>query len=257
MSCCSKLHLILSVPIVALFASIAIAQEEAKEDAMARMRKQQSEMMETQFFMQQLMQLGYSSELRKELEIVDDQVENVKGLAQDYQKDMMDFHMGNRELQTELQELYQSGKHAEARELSLEYQQKQQEFFDGYMNKAAETLLPHQVERLKQISKQQRVRTMNRFQDEFGVTSALADEIGLSAQEKKRLLDAIKAARKSYYKEIEAAKEKANAVIMGALTSEQQEKLRDIIGDPYDQQQMRRRARDKVRAKASETKTRD
>jgi hypothetical protein len=251
---CSRLPLILSVLCVIPSASISVAQDGSQQEVMARMRKQQAEMMDTQFFMQQLMQLGFSSELRKELEIVDDQVESVKELAQEYQKEMMDFYRGNRELQTELQDLYQSGKHEEARELSLEYQEKQREFNDGFMNKAAGTLLPHQVDRLKQISKQQRVKTMNQFQDEFGVTSALADEIGLSEQEKKRLLDAIKAARKAYYEEVEAAKKKANAVIMAALTTEQQEKLRGIIGDPYDQQQMSRRARDRMRAKPSESR---
>ena len=77
-------------------------------------------------------------------------------------------------------------------ELSKEIQLRQKEFSESYLKKANETLLPHQVKRLQQISKQQRVKRMNQFQDEFGVAASMADELGLSEEERDRLVDAIK-----------------------------------------------------------------
>ena len=58
--------------LVFTFVAPALAQD---EDANPFGGDQQQDMMETQFFMQQLMMLGHNEELRKELEVVDDQVD--------------------------------------------------------------------------------------------------------------------------------------------------------------------------------------
>ena len=229
----------LAIVFAIAFPSLAQDQQTVADEA----KKRQAKMMETQMFMSQLMQLGYSSELRKELEVVDDQLDSVKELAQKYQQEMMEFHSKNSKLGIEIQKLYQAGKHAEAQELGKEYQQKSDEFNDNYMDKAAEVLLPHQVKRLKQIAKQQGARYTNEFQDEFGIPSAFADEMGLSAEQKKRLVDVTTKAREDYYAAIEDAKKKAMDKIMSALTSEQKEKMQDILGDEFDQQAAQRRNR--------------
>lgn len=239
---------LLSVALVLTFSTLLFAQE----DKMAEAKKRQAEMMQTQMFMSQLMQLGFNDELRKDLEIVDDQVKTVKKLAQDYQKEMMEFHMQNRDLGLEIQELYQAGKHEEARQLSEEFQQKNQGFSQGYMDKAKEILLPHQIERLQQIARQQRAKNSNQFGDEFGTAISLADEIGLSAEEKKRLVDAVKAARKEYYETVNAAKTKAKEKIMSSLTTDQQAKLNELLGDEFNQEDSIRKMREEAMKKQRE-----
>ncbi len=226
-----------------------MSQDASHEDMMEKVQKRQSKMMETQFLMMQLMQLGHSTDLQKELEIIDDQVDSVKKLAQDYQQAMMDFSMKNGQKMKDVQKLIADGEHEVARKLSEEFQQMHQDMSNEYMEKAKETLLPHQIERLLQISKQQRVKSMNRFSDEFGIPAALADEIGLSKEEKEKLIETIKEARKKYYAEVEVLKNEANEKIMGALTSEQQEKMREILGETYDQEKSRRRNMENIRAK--------
>lgn len=188
-------------------------------------------MMETQMFIQQLMQLGFNGELRKEIEVVDDQIESVKKLAQEYRREMMEFQMKNGKIQLEIQKLVKEARHEEARELSEDFQGKHELLAKEYIEKANEALLPHQIERLRQISKQQRVKSMNRFQDEFGIALSLADELGLTKEEKDKLIETIKRTRKKYYEEVAAAKKKANEEIMGVLTKEQQEKIREILGE--------------------------
>jgi competence protein ComGC len=76
--------MLFSIAVVLTFAIPSLAQD---QDAMAKAKERQAKMMETQMLMQQLMMLGHDSELRKELEVVDDQVESVKELAQDYQSE--------------------------------------------------------------------------------------------------------------------------------------------------------------------------
>jgi competence protein ComGC len=241
--------MLFSIAIVLIFAIPSLAQQ---EDAMAKARERQAKMMETQMFMNQLMQLGFNGELRKELEIVDDQVESVKELAQDYQKEMMEFHRENGQIGIEIQKLVKEGKNAEAAELGKDYQDRNREFSESYMDQAAEVLLPHQIKRLKQISKRQGARYSNQFQDEFGIAASFADELGLSAEEKKRLIDTIKEARKEYYTTVADAKKKANEKIMSALTTEQKEKMKEIFGDEYDQQANQRKARIEMMKKQSE-----
>lgn len=218
----------------------------------AEMRQRQAKMMETQMFMQQLMQLGFNSGLRNELEIVDDQVESVKELAENYQREMMEFHQNSGQFGMEIQKLVKEGKNEEARKLSEEYQNRNNEFAESYMEKAAEVLLPHQITRLKQIARRQGAKYTNQFQDEFGVAATVADEIGLSAEEKERLEAAIREARKEYYATVEEAKKKANEKILSALTTEQQEKIREILGEEYDQEAMQRKARAEMMQKQRE-----
>ena len=210
--------------------------------------EQQQRAMETQFFMQQLMMLGHNEELRKELEVVDEQVEDVKDLAQNYQKDIMKFYTDNQELGQEMQQLIRDGKMEEAQELGKQYQEKNAEFAQGYLDKANEVLLPHQIDRLKQIAKQQVVKMTNQYSDEFGMASSMAKELGLSKEETKKLNETIKAAREEYYEAVETAKKKANEKIMSVLTIEQQEKMKEILGDMWDQDATLR----KTRAKAME-----
>ena len=246
-SAMSKLFLIvifLSAAAVPLFAQT--------EDMMAEAKKRQAEMMETQMFMQQLMQLNFNSELRKEIEVVDDQVDAVKKLAEDYQREMMEFHQKNGKIGLEIQRLFKEGKMEEAKELGEEYQNRNSEFSEGYKKKIAEVLLPHQIERLNQIAKRQSARYTNEFQDEFGIGVAFADEIGLTAAEKKRLIDTVKEARKEYYATVEEARKKANEKILSSLTTEQKEKMKEILGEEYDPQAMQRKSRVEMMKKQRE-----
>ena len=243
----------LNVPkyLILLLLFVAAAPALAQEEELS-MEAQQEKMMETQFFMQQLMMLGHNEELLKELEVVDDQAKDVKELAQNYQKDMMNFYTENRDLIAELQKASADQDMELAAELGKEFQKKNTDFAQGYMDRVSEVLLPHQVDRLKQIAKQQRVKMTNQFSDEFGVAVSLADELGLSAAEKKRLIEATKEARKEYYDAVKAAKKKAFDKIKSVLTTEQQEKMKEALGDEWDQEAMLRKTREEALQKQRE-----
>lgn len=243
---------IVSLAILCHVPGTAIAQQNELNEARAR----QSKMMETEFLMVQVMQLGHNADMRKELEIVDDQVDDLKKMTREHQAAMMEFNIKNSKMMVEIQELLKEDKAFEAMSLNQKYQEKIQELSDKYMEKVSGTLLPHQIDRLLQISKQQRIKSTNQFSDEFGIPAALADEVGLSKREKEKLIEVIKAARKEYYEKVEALKKVANEKIMNSLTTEQRAKMREILGDTFDQEKSRRRNMDAIDAKQKEAKAR-
>ena len=261
---------VLSTPILAVFLAVfslvllchepspVMAQEkqETQEELLKKSKARQAKMMETQFLMIQMMQLEHNADMRKELEIVGDQVDALKKLAQEYQAASMEFHSKNSKMMVKVQQLLKDSKPLEAQKLAQQFQQKNQDLSEKYMEKLSETLLPHQIERLTQISKQQRVKSMNRFSDEFGVAAALADEIGLSEKEKVKLIETIKEARREYYEKVEALKKVANEKIMSSLTTEQQQKMREILGDTFDEKKSRRRNMEAIRAKQNDARKR-
>jgi predicted secreted Zn-dependent protease len=92
----------------------------------------------------------------------------------------------------------------------------------------------------------------NQYSDEFGMASSMAKELGLTPEESKKLNETIKEAREEYYEAVEAAKKKANEKIMSVLTIEQKEKMKQILGDLWDQDASRRKAREKAMKRSKE-----
>lgn len=250
----SVLSILLAAFSLAVFslAPVQVLGQDGPEQMIEQAKKRQAKMMETQYLTMQLSQLSYNKDLQKELEIVGDQAEAVKKLAQSFQQKQMAFHTENRETMAQIHKLMKDGEHSEARELGEKIQDQSKSLSDERMEQLNEILLPHQTKRLLQIAMQRRIKSMNPFNDEFGIPAALADEIGLSKKEKARLMETIEAARKKYYEELETLKKEANEKIMNSLSIEQREKMRDILGDAYDSDKSRRRDSEARRAKQKE-----
>ena len=106
-----------------------------------------------------------------------------------------------------------------------------------------QTLLPHQVSRMRQITLQQRLKRENPYRDELGAPLALADRLGLSEEQKAKLKEAIEKARKEFYAEVRDLKKKATDDIMSALPEDKQKQLKELMGDTYDPN----RAREELR----------
>ena len=220
--------------LVLVFSLFPLGQSEAQVNEAAQQK------METHFLISKIATLAYDVELRKQLDVVDDQANQLKELAKNHQTDTMKFYTDNTELITKLQGAAGKEGAEHSRELANEFNHKKAEFAKTYMDRLMDILLPHQVDRLKQLVKQQRTRLTNQFSDEFGIVASLADELGLDTEQKKSLNEAIKIARKEYYDSVAAAKKKANEKILSALTVEQQEKMKMIVGDIWDQEAGRR-----------------
>lgn len=222
-------------------------EEESLQELQQEYMKNNKDQMERQMLLSQIIQVAYNQSLQDELSLVPEQVETVKTLGQEYQKKMMEFSTERQDEMMEIQELIKEGKNREAMEKSAEYQREFVELTRDIVERAEESLLPHQIERLKQISKQQTSKYSNNYGDEFGIPYGLADEIGLTEEEKRKLKKVIEEARKEYYSQVEKLKEEANERILDAIPSEKRDKLNEILGDFYDAEKQQRRTRDELR----------
>ena len=234
--------------LVLVFSLFPLGQSEAQVDKAHENKAHENkahqneaqEKMETQFLMSKIATLAYDEELRKELEVVDRQAYQLKELAKNHQSDTMKFYTDNSELISKLQEAKKKKGAEHSIELAKKFNQKKADFAKTYMDRLTDILLPHQVDRLKQLVKQQRIRLKSQFSDEFGMAASLADELGLDAEQKKSLNEAIKIARKEYYDSVAAAKKKAHEKIQSTLTAEQQKKMKEMVGEIWDQDAGRR-----------------
>lgn len=229
--------------------SLAVTAQEFDYEMMREFQKSQQERMQRQMQMSQLMQILGNEDMRKELAIVPDQVEELREIVQEYQQLQMKFQMENRESQAKVQQLFREKRMEEAvavaKEMHAEYDKQSKSLVGG----VDEFLLPHQLDRLKQIAKQQSLKYRTRFRDEFGIPLALADELELSQEERKKLAETTEKARAEFYKKVEELKKQTNEKILNSLPATKRAKVKEIIGDYYDhEKQQRREAADRHKA---------
>lgn len=224
---CSRLVVLLAALLMWANASTADGQN-------ARMNKEMREQIELQHMMMKLMSISNNPQLQKELDFVDDQLKDLEKMARDFQARFMKFNASRQEEMLEIQELVNNGEHKKAMEKSKKIQAENMEFMKEYREKANDLILPHQMKRLRQISRQESLKYQSGYGDEFGVPFALADDIGLTAAEKGKLRDAIQEAREEYYEKLEKLKAAAHKKILASIPKEKRGKLEEFLGKKYD-----------------------
>ena len=187
-----------------------------------------------------LSQLQYNPELMKQLELSDGQQEKLKTAVKDMQAEQA-------ELMKKYQEAYKTGNYQEAQ---AEYMKSMGEYQTRFEESAAEILLDHQMNRLKQISRQQQAlysrgnwSSTSRYysyQDGLETPVNLAKELELSEAEVAKLKEEIEKNRQEIADEIKRMQEKAMENVLGKLPAGKREKLKELIGEPYDFQAAQR-----------------
>ena len=156
--------------------------------------------------------------VRKELELVDEQMDRIREVNKDFGQKIRDS----------LGDLSKDGfdpAHADRlKETIGEIQRQKQEEID-------KLLLPHQLDRLKQVALQMQMKSR-------GTAGALssdkvAEALGLTDEQ----IDKLKARSKELKKEIAEKTKKlkgdAKNELIGMLSSEQQQKLKEMMGDEF------------------------
>jgi DNA-binding Xre family transcriptional regulator len=94
-----------------------------------------------------------------------------------------------------------------------------------------ELLLPHQVNRLKQIQLQQRMKAMglNALNDK-----KLAEELGMSEEQLEKLKERAKELSSDLQKKIQELREETQQTLLKELSKDQQEKLKELTGSKFD-----------------------
>ena len=182
-------------------------------------------------------QLLGMEQVQKELEIVDDQKEGIKKVADEARERMRSSFSGFQGLR-DLPEAEREKKMAELREKGAEMAKETRK-------KLEEVLLPHQAERLTQISVQ--IRGSGALSD-----PEIAEKLGLSDEQKQQLEKAREEAgekmramfqpgggdsnvsREDRMKQFTEAREAATSAAMAVLTSDQKELFEKLKGEKFE-----------------------
>ena len=231
---------------IILAASNCSAQiEPDANDNLEVFRKMNQERYERSLQLARLSQLLNNVELRKELEIVPDQVARLQELVREFQRVDIEFTKKNGDRQQEVNRLINEKKIQQAIEVAREMHAEHDEECEKLVRQVENHVLPHQFRRLQQIAKQKYLKHASPFKDQFGIPLALADELELTSKEREKLLATTKQARKKYYEELEKLQTTTMGSILNSLSKEKREKIEKIVGEHYDHEKYRRIASEK------------
>lgn len=167
-----------------------------------------------------------NEEVRKEIELLEDQESDLRAMGEEIRdeirEEMGDMFRGMRDLSPEEREARMEDIRARMDEVRKEA--------EGRM---AKILLPHQVERLKQIEVQQQI------QREGGAALAegsLAEKLNLSDEQKAQMTAKAAEARKELEEKIRQARQEAQEKILSILTPEQRAQYDAMVGTPFELQ---------------------
>ena len=152
-------------------------------------------------------------DVRKELEMVDSQYDDIRDANARIQKNLaeqirgMDFSKGSN-LSERLKDLQSSA------------------------NKEIESaLLPHQLERLRQIAAQSSLRFQSLAQ--LLTSEPLKSQLEISDKQQSELIQSEKEIERELQEEIEKLRQKAREKLVSRLKSDQQKQVKDLFGDTF------------------------
>jgi len=160
-----------------------------------------------------VMSMLANDNIRKELEIVDSQMDSLRAVNEEFQKraamEMRSVDLGN----------------------ASEVLKRMRGLTDAAKKDIESVFLPHQLDRLRQLGVQQQMSRKG----VLGalVTDPLASHLEISNEQKEELRDAAKKIEEDLAKEMAALRAKARKRLFAKLKPEQQKELNEMIGDDY------------------------
>ncbi|QEG20232.1 hypothetical protein [Mariniblastus fucicola] len=160
-----------------------------------------------------------NTDVREELELVGDQLDQ--------------FQSAQNELQEQIREKAQSmagGKldPSQMKDIAMEIAELQK----GRQAKLESMLLPHQLDRLKQVALQ--IQMQKSGAARTLLSDQVMEELGIDEAQKKRIEDRQKELKKELAERMEKLKEEIKGKLLSELTSTQQAKLKELSGDKFD-----------------------
>lgn len=169
-------------------------------------------------------QLLQDENVRRELDLVDEQVSKLRDIATKLQEDMQaqfqGFDFGSLR---DLSEEERNARFAEIRAKGEEVAAAAQKEIEG-------VLLPHQRQRLEQLM----VQSQMRFGADRALTSGtLAEKLGITEEQKEALAKKQEEVQASLQEKLAKLRQEAQDELLSVLTTEQQAKLKSMIGEPF------------------------
>jgi len=169
-----------------------------------------------------------NDEIRSEIDLVDDQAEKLRALMDKQREEMRTMFQGiqGNPGANETDEQRQA-RFNEMREKMQQRMTELQKDIDGI-------LLPHQSKRIKQISRQMRLRN-----PQTGINNdQLAEELKLTDEQKEKLKAKAEEVQKKLAEKISKVRKDAEDDILSVLTVEQRAEFKEMVGEPFDTQRI-------------------
>ena len=177
-----------------------------------------SDSLSTEMPAQSLFNLVGNPSVSKDLEIVEDQLDQVRALQEEFGKQTSVQMNGLRD-----------GSISGDQYTALLIAQKA-----NREKRLKEILLPHQVKRLNQISFQLRTKGISNFTgNKFD--KSIAEKLGLSAEQQNQLRDKSREISKRLEEEFKRMRAEAKEELLGVLTADQRTKFAELSGAKYEE----------------------
>ena len=174
----------------------------------------------------QLSLLGQES-VQKELELVEEQIDSIREI-QDQQRESM------RELFSGMRDQFQGMDDGERRSAFAEIQTKMQESNKEFEAAAMEELLPHQLNRLKQLQAQGQMRRNGGAQS-GRIPESLIEELGLTEEQIEELkAKAEEVAAKLKEKIAKLQAQAQEEIFSSVLSKDQHARYKDMMGEEFE-----------------------
>ena len=163
-------------------------------------------------------------QIQEELELVDDQIDELREVQQRSGEIMREAFSG----------IDWRNMDADEREEAMaEVREKMEEDMKDLQKDVDEILLPHQRTRLKQIAIQSQSRGRNGVAGALG-SDAVAKELGLSEEDVKELEEKNQEVQEKLREKIAKLQKEAEEEVLSVLSSEQRKKYKEMVGDKFE-----------------------
>jgi len=166
-----------------------------------------------------------NKQMAAELDLLDEQKENIDQL-------MKDFGRVRKDIGQDMKPLWDVAGEAERKELGKEYWRRIEDGRLQIVEKMRAELLPHQLDRLEQLSAQ-RMMGEGKGRESAGLLSdQMIDYLNIDQAQKTRIEQRSEKLKKEVGEKIRKILEEAKEELLNELTADQKTKYEKLIGDP-------------------------
>ena len=167
-----------------------------------------------------------NAKIQEELELVDDQIEEIKEIESEVTNSMRDLFVSRREEMS-------NASNEERKEMWSEMQKEMREQYTKVKPKIESVLLPNQVQRLAEIKMQATLRRSGGLTSERG-GQTLKEQLGISDEQMEAMKEKASKARETLTAKIAKLRKEAEAEVLSVLDSEQRTKYDEMMGEAFD-----------------------
>lgn len=167
-----------------------------------------------------------NAKIQEELELVDDQIEEIKEIESEVTNSMRDLFVSRREEMS-------NASNEERSEMWSEMQKELREQYTKVKPKIESVLLPNQVQRLAEIKMQATLRRSGGLTSERG-GQALKEQLGISDEQMEAMKEKASKARETLTAKIAKLRKEAEAEVLSVLDSAQRAKYDEMMGEAFD-----------------------